>query len=161
MAKYNDTRVDISHDNGVDINNGIDSDLGAKLASEHGVDLNASDITETDSTKEYLSKATIMYYIPPPPPEIPAEIREIDSPQIETTDETNSNYWEEMANNLNNYLEDLGGATSQMQEDKNTRAENDETAASLNKPMFADHCDPPETEPADMLLEDLNTEDIT
>jgi len=158
-----DMKLDTVNDNGSDIG----SDLGGDLAGNDGVDLNTADISKTDSIKRHSAKADIMYYVPPPPPEVPAEVRVIDSslmPSMEFTqseEESNSNYWEDRANNLNDYLEELGGATSQMLEDKNTRAENDETATALNDTMLADNCDPPETELADqesdISLDDLNS----
>jgi len=154
MAKDINMGNDIVPDTRIGFNNGIDSDLSNKLASEKGMDLNINNISKTDGKKRCFAKADIMYYVPPPP-EFPAEVREIDSSLIpcvefaESSDETNSNYWEERANNLNNYLEELGGATSQIQEDKNTRKENNETTAALDDSIFADHCDPPESKPAD------------
>jgi len=150
-----------------DAGNDTRSDLDGDLAGNDGIDLNITDISKTDGIKGHSAKADIMYYVPPPPPELPAEVREIDSSQMpsmeftQSEEESNSDYWEDRANNLNDYLEELGGATSQMLEDKNTRAENDETAIALNDPMFSDNCDPPETEPADqesdISLDDLNS----
>jgi len=176
MAKDIDTNNDISPDTKVDVNNGIGSDFGGDLASDTGTDLNANDgqqdiPAKSEANNLSMSKDTswgerlgacvsALGAIASPINSQYAQMENLNGHDIPVDYAIYQEY-----NNPNQQIDAELAQFAELQEMENRERnrEASESNSASNEPISADHCDPPQAEPADqesdMSLDDLNSKD--
>ena len=87
------------------------------------------------------------YTTPPPPQNVPAEIRILEREQPNREQQTQE---------LNNTIEDIGDGVAKLKEGKDDAEENEERSNALNGPGYADYTDPPPESTEQALLNDVN-----